>query len=562
MKRLQTEDPPDKKRTGATMTGRDIIEKPAIEILNRKQKKEAEFQFWFSVYNEKGEAKRLSNLISMRTTKLTISDLSDLYKEEEQEIIRIFKRKSKNNCLLVGDQIQINDLVTKIQLKMEDTKDYYGIGKYYVFYLDASVFKKSVEKTSVYTLVDAIKVLFADLKVILVINNFDLLIDSRTSQENVNSQVAYKMIELFQAPNFRILATIDEDSYDYTSYEEKAIEDSFYIENIAESRYNQFEKFITPSIKRILPKSSFIDEAGFEKLRTYAGLYEYDNKFKHAYQLIEDAAIIAKEHNRRRITAQDFNDVYADAFRELKTYDKKQVHATAIHEVGHYIVYWCLKKRRYKLHDVVTVTILPIWDGALGFNQSSFEAPIDFDAKYCDAGVLISLGGRAAEDLFCHTLSTGCSTDMQNAVTSVQQGLTYGVFDEEFKYVSMISADMDSVLVLTPEEKSDLHKEITNKINTLYKKVKEILKAHEKEVMALTAALEDQKILSKAEIEQILEPNKKRSKKKAKAKVVRSKKPKPVISEEKQVEDSQTTMQPSEEANSAETTQSEEQKEE
>jgi hypothetical protein len=144
----------------------------------------------------------------------------------------------------------------------------------------------------------------------------------------------------------------------------------------------------------------------------------------------------------------------------------------------------------------------------------------------------------------------------------VQQGLTYGVFDEEFKYVSMISADMDSVLVLTPEEKSDLHKEITNKINTLYKKVKEILKAHEKEVMALTAALEDQKILSKAEIEQILEPNKKRSKKKAKAKVVRSKKPKPVISEEKQVEDSQTTMQPSEEANSAETTQSEEQKEE
>ena len=80
--------------------------------------------------------------------------------------------------------------------------------------------------------------------------------------------------------------------------------------------------------------------------------------------------------------------------------------------------------------------------------------------------------------------------------------------------------------------------------------------------MALTAALEDQKILSKAEIEQILEPNKKRSKKKAKAKVVRSKKPKPVISEEKQVEDSQTTIQPSEEANSAETTQSEEQKEE
>ena len=561
MKGLRTKDPPEKNRTEKAMTGRDIIEKPAIEILNRKQKKEAEFQFWFSIYNEKGEAKRLSNLISMRTTKLTISDLSELYKEEEKEIIRIFKRKSKNNCLLVGDQIQINDLVTKIQLKMEASKDYYGIGKYYVFYLDASVFKKSVEKTSVYTLVDAIKVLFADMNVILVINNFDVLIDSRTSQENVNSQVAYKMIELFQAPNFRILATIDEDSYDYTSYEEKAIEDSFYIENIAESRYDQFEKFITPSIKRILPKSSFIDEAGFEKLRTYAGLYEYDNKFKHAYQLIEDAAIIAKENNRRKIIAQDFNDVFADAFRELKTYDKKQVHVTAIHEVGHYIVHWYLKKRRYKLHEVVTITILPVWDGALGFNQTSFEAPIDFDAKYCDAEVLICLGGRAAEDLFCHTLSTGCSTDMQNAVTSVQRGLTYGVFDEEFKYVSMISADLDSVLILTPEEKSDLHKEITDKINTLYKKVKEILIAHEKEVMALTAALEEQKILSKAEIAQILEPNKKKSKKKAKAKVVGSKKPKPIASEEKQDEGEQATNLP-EVADSTETTQSEEPKEE
>ena len=392
---------------------------------------------------------------------------------------------------------------------MEATKDYYGIGKYYVFYLDASVFKKSVEKTSVYTLVDAIKVLFADLKVILVINDFDLLIDSRTSQENVNSQVAFKMVELFQASNVRILATISEDSYDYTSYEEKAIENSFYIEILQRSRYNQFKKFITPSIKRILNKSSSIDDAGFEKLRTYAGLYEYDNKFEHAYHLIEDAAIIAKENNRRRIIAQDFNQVHAEAFRELETYDKKQVHATAIHEVGHYIVYYYLKKRKYKLHDVVTVTILPVWDGALGFNQSSFEEPIDIDAKYCDARVLISLGGRAAEDIFCHTLSTGCSSDMQTAVNAVQEGLTYGVFDEEFKYVSMIQADLDSVLVLTPEEKSDLHKEITNKINTLYKKAKKILTAHADEVMALTEALEDQKILSKAEIEQILEPKKK-----------------------------------------------------
>ena len=246
--------------------------------------------------------------------------------------------------------------------------------------------------------------------------------------------------------------------------------------------------------------------------------------------MIEDAAIVAKENNRRRITAQDFNQVYADAFRELETYDKKQVHATAIHEVGHYIVHYYLKKSKYKLHDVVTVTILPVWDGALGFNQSSFEEPIDFDAKYCDARVLISLGGRAAEDIFCHTLSTGCSSDMQTAVNAVQEGLTYGVFDEEFKYVSMIQADLDSVFVLTTEEKSDLHQEITKKINKLYKDAKQILTDHADEVLALTKALEEQRILSKAEIEQILNPTKKTRKK---VKAVKTKKPATVVADDK-----------------------------
>lgn len=536
MKGLQTKDPPEEKRTKSEkkasrpITGKEIIEQQVAPIMGRKQKKEAEYNITFAYYNENGEARILDNLISMRTTKLKISDLSNLYNDEEKEIIRIFKRNSKNNCLLVGDQIQINDLVTKIQLKMEDAKDYYRIGKYRVLYLDASVFKKSIEKSSVYILVDALKSLFNGLNVLLVINNFDLLVDSRTSQENVNSQIAFKMIELFQAPNIRILATIDEDSYCYTYYEAKPIEDSFYIKTLAETKYHQFKKFITPSITRILGKNSSIDEAGFEKLRTYAGLYEYDNKFKHAYHLIEDAAIVAKENNRRRITAQDFNQVYADAFRELESYDKKQVHATAIHEVGHYIVYYYLKKRKYKLHDVVTVTILPVWDGALGFNQSSFEEPIDFDDKYCDARVLISLGGRAAEDIFCHTLSTGCSSDMQTAVNAVQEGLTYGVFDEEFKYVSMIQADLDSVFVLTTEEKTDLHQEITKKINKLYKDAKQILTDHADEVLALTKALEEQRILSKAEIEQILNPTKKTRKK---VKAVKTKKPATVVADDK-----------------------------
>ena len=553
MKGLPTKDPPEGNRTV-----REIIEEPAIEILNRKQKKEAEFQFFFSYSNEKGEIRTLNNLISMKTTKLSIADLSKLYNDEEKEIIRVFKRKTKNNCLLVGDQIQINDLVTKIQLKMEDAKDHYGIGKYYVFYLDASVFKKSIEKSSVYSLVDALKMLFAGMQILLVINNFDVLIDSRTSQENVNSQVAFKMVELFQASNFRILATIDEDSYDYSSYEEKAIESSFYIKFLAETKYNQFGKFIKPSIKRILKKNSFIDESGFEKLRTYAGLYEYDNKFEHAYQLIEDAAIIAKEHHRRKIIAQDFNEVYAPQFRELEAYDKRQVHSTAIHEVGHYIIYDYLKKRGRKLHEVVTVTILPIWDGALGFNQSSFEEPIDFDAQYCDAEVMISLGGRAAEDIFCHTLSTGCQTDMQTAVSAIEKGLTYGVFDEEFKYISMISADLDSVLVLTPEEKEGLHKEVTIKVNTLYQKVKEILLKYSEQVMLLTEALEEQKILSKAEIQNLLK-GKKSSKKKVKA--IKSEEPQAVITDD-QPKGEPETITPPEEVNSTETNQTEEVKEE
>lgn len=505
-----TKDPPKKRSKKRKRTVKEIVEAEISKVLNRKVKKESVHEFCFPYRDEKNKIKTLDNLISMRTTKLSSADLSKLYNDEEKEIIRIFKRKDKFNCLLIGDQVQLNDVTTKIQLKMEDEKDHYGIGKYHVFYLNANVFKKAIETTSIYSMVEDLKTYFSGMKILLVINNFEILVDSRTSQDQINSQIAAKMLELFQDPNFRILATIDDESSSTSCYDSKIIESNFYTKYIPEARYNQFRKFVTPSIKRILNEGYCIDKEGMEKLRTYAGLHEYSNKFAHAYQLIEDALIIAKEHRRRTITAQDFNEIYAEQFRTVNDYSKSVIHRIATHEAGHYVIYNYLKKiKRFKLYDVVTVTVLPIEGGALGFNQLKADDPMLIDRKAADADVLISLGGRAAEELFCKSMSDGCYGDLQNAVSTVQESLTYAVYDDNnFRFVSMISADLINELVLTPDENKELHGEITNKINQLYGEAKEILKQYADQVKILAAALEKHKILSKAEIQKALSADK------------------------------------------------------
>ena len=503
---IPTKDPPKKRSRKKQRTVKEIVEAEVRKVLGKKQKKESVHYFCFAYKDEKNKVKTLDQLIFMRNTKLEISDLSKLYNDEEKEIIRIFKRKDKFNCLLVGDQVQMNDLVTKIQLKMEDSKDHYGIGEYFVFYLDANVFKKAIETTSVYAMVDALKCYFDGMKILLVINDFEVLVDSRTSQDQINAQITAKMLELFQAPNFRILATIDEESSENSCYDQEAIESNFYTKYLPETRYNQFRKFITPSIKRILNNESFIEKDGMEKLRTYAGLYEYSNKFEQAYRLIEDAAIIAKEHRRKNIIAQDFNDIFAEQFRTVNNYSKSVIHRISVHEAGHYVIYRYLKKKKkFKLYDVVTVTILPISGGALGFNQLNAEDPMLIDKKSANADVLVSLGGRAAEELFCNSMTDGCYGDLQQAVSIIEESLKYGVYDDaDLRFVALISVDLSNELVMTEDEKKDMHKEITDKLNESYKEVKAILTEHADEVLTLAAALEEHRILSKIEIQNIL----------------------------------------------------------
>ena len=206
---------------------------------------------------------------------------------------------------------------------------------------------------------------------------------------------------------------------------------------------------------------------------------------------------------------QDFNDIFAEQFRQVNAYSKSVIHRISVHEAGHYIIYSYLKKKRFKLYDVVTVTVLPISGGALGFNQLSIDDPMLVDKKSADADVLVSLGGRAAEELFCNSMTDGCYGDLQQAVSIIEESLKYGVFDDnQFRFVSMITADLTNEIVLTEDEKRDLHKEITDKLNELYKKAKEILTERSEDVLTLAKALEEHRILSKVEIQEILAASK------------------------------------------------------
>merc|ERR550514_2077836 len=103
---------------------------------------------------------------------------------------------------------------------------------------------------------------------------------------------------------------------------------------------------------------------------------------------------------------------------------KEDRHAVALHESGHAIVGWFLEHA----DPLLKVSIVPRSSGALGFAQylpgemslHSKEAILD--------KIAVSLGGRAAEELFVGKVSTGASDDLDK-VTKMAYGMVsvYGM---------------------------------------------------------------------------------------------------------------------------------------
>jgi cell division protease FtsH len=146
--------------------------------------------------------------------------------------------------------------------------------------------------------------------------------------------------------------------------------------------------------------------------------------------LVNEAALFAARKNKRLVDMDDFEQakdkIYMGAERRSMVMPEDERVTTAYHEAGHAVVAYSLPKA----DPVHKVTIIPR-GRALGLTWMLPEQDRHGkDREHLLQDISVSLGGRIAEEVFLGQMTTGASSDFQNATTLARRMVTeWGMSD-------------------------------------------------------------------------------------------------------------------------------------
>jgi cell division protease FtsH len=227
--------------------------------------------------------------------------------------------------------------------------------------------------------------------------------------------------------------------------------------------------------------------------------------------LVNEAALFAARRNKRSVDMKDFEDakdkIYMGPERKSAVMREEERRNTAYHESGHAVV----AKSLPKADPVHKVTIMPR-GMALGV---TWQLP-EFDRVnlYKDRmmeELAILFGGRAAEELFLNSMSTGASNDFERATKMARDMVTrYGMSDSlgTMVYVDTESESIfgrNSTKTVSELTQQKVDFEIRTLIDSQYNLARSILEQNRDKVEAMVAALLEWETIDAEQINDIME---------------------------------------------------------
>lgn len=163
--------------------------------------------------------------------------------------------------------------------------------------------------------------------------------------------------------------------------------------------------------------------------------------------LLNEAAIYAAKENRAFIMQEDithsFIKVGIGTEKKSRVISDKEKKITAYHEAGHAILFHVLPD----VGPVYTVSIIPTGNGAAGYTMPLPEKDEMFNTKgKMIQDIIVSLGGRIAEEMIFDDITTGASQDIKVATKTARAMVTRYGFSESLGLVNYDSDD-DEVFI-------------------------------------------------------------------------------------------------------------------
>ena len=203
--------------------------------------------------------------------------------------------------------------------------------------------------------------------------------------------------------------------------------------------------------------------------------------------LLNEASIRAAMDDRKYILQSDiqkaFIKVGIGSEKKSRVISDKEKRITAYHEAGHAILFHVLPD----MDPVYTVSIIPTGTGAAGYTMPLPEKDEMFLTKgKMKQDIMVSLGGRIAEELIFGDITTGASSDIQKATMRARSMVTRFGMSEKLGLINyddgqevFIGRDFGQTRSYGEETANAIDDEVRSIVQKCYEEAKEIILKHE-----------------------------------------------------------------------------------
>jgi len=219
-----------------------------------------------------------------------------------------------------------------------------------------------------------------------------------------------------------------------------------------------------------------------------------------------EAALIAARKGKESVGMQDFQDaidrVIGGLEKKNKLISPEEKEIVAYHEAGHAVAGWFLEHA----DPLVKVSIVPRGVAALGYAQYLPKEQYLYRTEQLLDSMCMTLGGRAAEEVFFEKVSTGAQNDLERVTKLAYSMVTmYGMSDKvgtlsfhdpqgEYGYQKPYS---DKTAELIDGEVREI-------VDKAYKRSKALLTEHRTHVEALAQELLKKEVLFQSDLEKLI----------------------------------------------------------
>ena len=226
--------------------------------------------------------------------------------------------------------------------------------------------------------------------------------------------------------------------------------------------------------------------------------------------IINEAALRAVRLGRSCATQEDLMEsvevVIAGYQKKNRVLSNKEKLTVSYHEVGHALV----AALQSQSAPVQKITIIPRTSGALGYTMQVDEGEHYLMTKTEMENKIATLtGGRAAEELIFHEITTGASNDIEQATKLARSMVSRFGMSSEFGMVAMETVQSqylggDASLTCSMETQTKIDKKVTEIIQTQYDKAMQLLQTNQPKLHEIAKYLYEHETITGEEFMQIL----------------------------------------------------------